>query len=180
MWRKLIPVQVEKRFLYRCKISLRNTYQAPNYWKEHHKVEETMKGQATVHSTLLAVHVCVRMHVRVCVCVWGGQARCFGGERTTVNQIYVQCNGKKQECSICTSNNYFFINKKKPKNDNNITTTVKYNALQWMYTCHSAMVQHIQCPALVIRSLTYCGLSVTRAIKVFLVFDNSFSSIHPF
>jgi hypothetical protein len=80
MWRKLIPVQVEKRFLYRCKISERNTYQAPDYWKEHHKVEETMKGQATVHSTLLAVHVCVCMHVRVCVCVRGASTLFWGGE----------------------------------------------------------------------------------------------------
>ena len=108
MWRKLIPVQVEKCFLYCCKISERNTYHTPNYWKEHHKVEEIMKGQATVHSTLLAVHVCVCMCAHTSFFFLGG-----GGHYC--HQIYVARNSNKQECSICTSNNNCFINNNPPK-----------------------------------------------------------------
>ena len=82
-----------------------------------------MKGQATVHSTLLAVHVYARAHVcaRVCVCVCVGRhASGFfwvegGRGRDYCHQIYVACNSNKQECSTCTSNDYYFINKNPQK-----------------------------------------------------------------
>ena len=116
MWRKLIPVQVEKRFLYRCKISLRNTYQAPNYWKEHHKVEETMKGQATVHSTLLAVHVCVRMHVRVCVCVCeGGKHAVLGGRELLSTKFMYNVTVKNKSAVYALQTTISLSIKKNPK-----------------------------------------------------------------
>ena len=185
MWRKLIPVQVEKRFLYRCKISERNTYQTPNYWKEH-KVEEITKGQATVHSPLLAVtcmcayiyiythththtHVCVCVHC-VCTSVLGGGVGCY------CHQLYVVCKSKKQECSACTSNDYFFINKNPQK-------------LQYHYKTLN-IVLCIECMLVILqwcntfRALRWSDkkfdMSVTCAIKVLLVFNNFFSSIHPF
>lgn len=99
MRRKLISVQVEKRFLYRCKISERNTYQTQNYWEEHHKVEEIKKGHATAHYTLLAVHV------YVCMCVWCASVFFFLGRGLFCHQIYVHELQMILSLSIKTSQN---------------------------------------------------------------------------
>jgi len=106
MRRKFIPVQVEKCFLYRCKISERNTYQTQNYWEEHHKVEEIKKGLANAHYTLLAVHV----YVCICVCVCWTRKCFFFGRGGYCHQIYVHALQMTISLSIKT-----------PKNDN-ITT----------------------------------------------------------